>query len=292
MIYLYTSADGKNTEGIGAMAQYQIHTYTLSRALGVEFIGQNFTNLQHYQKYSTQEQFNTDCSKFFNFPSRAGLWNLNVEKFDHIDDSLLQYVKEHRDTEEEKFVEINNFALMHFADSNIDWWSKHNLMGDLIPRLEFDQSNYYLDEEKLNIAVHIRNFVSTDNDPSPTREYFERGNEKEKYFVNLINNIEETFDFDKEFHIYSQGDESQFETFLNLGWNVTLHLDEHPLTSLYHMIKSDIRVMSNSSMSYLAALYSQGLSIARDNFPHKTLNTVYTDYEGNFDKTLLSVHQT
>ena len=29
MIYLYTSADGKNTEGIGAMAQYQIHTYTL-----------------------------------------------------------------------------------------------------------------------------------------------------------------------------------------------------------------------------------------------------------------------
>jgi len=73
---------------------------------------------------------------------------------------------------------------------------------------------------------------------------------------------------------------------------VTLHLDEHPLTSLYHMIKSDIRVMSNSSMSYLAALYSQGLSIARDNFPHKTLNTVYTDYEGNFDKTLLSVHQT
>ena len=140
-----------------------------------------------------------DCSKFFNFPSRAGLWNLNVEKFDRIDDSLLQYVKEHRDTEEEKFVEINNFALMHFADSNIDWWSKHNLMGDLIPRLEFDQSNYYLDEEKLNIAVHIRNFVSTDNDPSPTREYFEKGNEKEKYFVNLINNIEETFDFDKEY---------------------------------------------------------------------------------------------
>ena len=96
MIYLYTSADGKNTEGIGAMAQYQIHTCTLSRALGVEFMGQNFTNLQHYQKYSTQEQFNMDCSKFFNFPSRAGLWNLNVEKFDHIDDSLLQYVKEHR----------------------------------------------------------------------------------------------------------------------------------------------------------------------------------------------------
>ena len=107
--------------------------------------------------------------------------------------------------------------------------------------------------------------------------------------MNLINNIEETFDFDKEFHIYSQGDESQFETFLNLGWNVTLHLDEHPLTSLYHMIKSDIRVMSNSSMSYLSSLYGQGLSIARDNFPHATLNTVYSDLEGNFDTSLVSV---
>ena len=80
MIYLYTSADGKNTEGIGAMAQYQIHTYTLSRALGVEFIGQNFTNLQHYQKYSTQEQFNMDCSKFFNFPSRGWIVEFKCRK--------------------------------------------------------------------------------------------------------------------------------------------------------------------------------------------------------------------
>tara|TARA_B100000927_G_C16045355_1_gene300865 strand:- start:281 stop:457 length:177 start_codon:yes stop_codon:yes gene_type:complete len=55
------------------------------------------------------------------------------------------------------------------------------------------------------------------------------------------------------------------------------------------MIKCDIRVLSNSSMSYLAALYGNGLSVARDNFPHATLNTVYTDAEGKFDTSLVSV---
>ena len=104
-----------------------------------------------------------------------------------------------------------------------------------------------------------------------------------------MNGIEETFEFDKEFHIYSQGQEEWFDNFLNQGWKVHLHINEHPLTSLYHMIKCDIRVMSNSSMSYLAALYGRGLSIARDNFPHATLNTVYTDRDGKFDTSLVSV---
>ena len=40
MLYIYTPADGKNTEGIGAMAQYQIHTYNLSQAIiGARFLG-------------------------------------------------------------------------------------------------------------------------------------------------------------------------------------------------------------------------------------------------------------
>ena len=156
--------------------------------------------------------------------------------------------------------------------------------------MQFDPSKYYLDENKLNVSMHIRNFMpDRDNDHSITREYYEPGSPKEKYFINLMNNIEGAFEFEKEFHIYSQGQEEWFDNFLNQGWNVTLHINEHPLTSLYHMIKCDIRVMSNSSMSYLAALYGQGLSIARDNFPHATLNTVYTDDKGDFDTSLVSV---
>ena len=66
MLYIYTPADGKNTEGIGAMAQYQIHAYNLSQAIiGTRFLGRDFTNLQHYQDYGTQEEFCKECTEFF-----------------------------------------------------------------------------------------------------------------------------------------------------------------------------------------------------------------------------------
>ena len=291
MLYIYTPADGKNTEGIGAMAQYQIHAFTLSHAIkGAKFLGRDFTNLQHYQGYGTQEEFCQECTDFFNFPNRVEIPDAEVVKFDNFTPEFEAFVETHQHSGEDKIIEINNFALMPFADTNINWWGKEHIVETLIPYMHFDSSKGYYDDGKLNVSMHIRNFMpSRDNDPSPTREYFEPGNDKEKYFINLMNKIEETFDFEKEFHIYSQGQEEWFDNFLIQGWDVHLHINEHPLTSLYHMIKSDIRVMSNSSMSYLSSLYGQGLSIARDNFPHATLNTVYSDLEGNFDTSLVSV---
>jgi len=289
-LYITTPGDGKHTEGIGAMAQYQIHAFTLSHAIkGAKFLGQDFTNLQHYQGYGTQEEFCQECTEFFNFPNRVEMSGLEVVKFDNFTPEFEKFVEEHQESGEDKVVEINNFALMPFADSNIEWWGKAHLVESLIPHMPFDKQDCYF-SDTLNVTMHIRNFMpDRDNDHSPTREYYEPGGEKEKYFINLMNTIEDTFDFNKEFHIYSQGQDEWFDNFLNQGWDVKLHINEHPLTSLYHMIQADIRVMSNSSMSYLAALYGQGLSIARDNFPHSTLNTVFADDKGKFDTSLISV---
>ena len=291
MLYIYTPADGKNTEGIGAMAQYQIHTQNLCQAIvGARFLGRDFTNLQHYQGYSTQEEFCRECTEFFNFPNRVEIPDAEVVKFDNFTPEFEEFVEKYQNSKEVKIIEINNFALMPWADSNIKWWGKENIFEPLVPYMQFDPTKYYIDENKLNVSMHIRNFMpDRDNDHSITREYYEPGGEKEKYFINLMTNIDGAFEFDKEFHIYSQGEEVWFDNFLNQGYKVNLHINEHPLTSLYHMIKCDIRVMSNSSMSYLAALYGQGLSIARDNFPHATLNTVYTDRDGKFDTSLVSV---
>ena len=291
MLYIYTPADGKQTEGIGAMAQYQIQTYNLCQAIvGARFLGRDFTNLQHYQGYSTQEEFCQECTDFFNFPNRVEIPDAEVVKFDNFTPEFEEFVEKYQNSREVKVIEINNFALMPWADTNIKWWGKEGSMRALRPYLRLDETKNYFNDMKLNVAMHIRNFMpSRDNDPSPTREYFEPGNDKEKYFINLMNKIEETFDFEKEFHIYSQGEDEWFDAFLNQGWEVHLHINEHPLVSLQHMIMADIRVMSNSSMSYLAALYGQGLSIARENFPHATHNTAYTDAEGNFDTSLISV---
>ena len=41
-MYIFNRADGNQTEGIGAVAQCQIHTYTLSKMLNVDYTSTSF----------------------------------------------------------------------------------------------------------------------------------------------------------------------------------------------------------------------------------------------------------
>ncbi len=297
MIYLFTRADGKQTEGIGAVSQCQIHTYTLSKMLGVGFASTKFENLQHYQEYDTQENFSNDVTNFFNFPNQIEPPS-DVVKFEHVDQTFLDFIEKNRNGDD-IYVEISNKDLIRVAISNTDKWS--SVIPDLSKLVSIDDSKKYFDEDKLNISLHITNFIEgRDNDRTAQREQFEQGNRKEKYYIDLLQKFDDIFNrrgrtlfVDKEYHIYSRsqtpGDLSQFEAFTKLGLPIKFHVDEHPLTSLYHLIQSDVKVLSNSSFSYMAALYGDGLNIVRDNFFCKLpYNAIYTDYDGNFDESQIS----
>lgn len=297
MIYLFTKADGKQTEGIGAVSQCQIHTYTLSKMLGVGFASTKFENLQHYQEYDTQENFSNDVTNFFNFPNQIEPPS-DVVKFEHVDQTFLDFIEKNRNGDD-IYVEISNKDLIRVAISNTDKWS--SVIPDLSKLVSIDDSKKYFDEDKLNISLHITNFIEgRDNDRTAQREQFEQGNRKEKYYIDLLQKFDDIFNrrgrtlfVDKEYHIYSRsqtpGDLSQFEAFTKLGLPIKFHVDEHPLTSLYHLIQSDVKVLSNSSFSYMAALYGDGLNIVRDNFFCKLpYNAIYTDYDGNFDESQIS----
>ena len=294
MIYLFTKADGKQTEGIGAVAQCQIHTYTLSKMLGVGFASTKFENLQHYQEYDTQENFSNDVTNFFNFPNQIEPPS-DAVKFEHVDQTFLDFIEKNRNGDD-IYVEISNKDLIRVAISNTEKWS--SVIPDLSKLVSIDDSKKYFDEDKLNISLHITNFIEgRDNDRTPQREQFEQGNRKEKYYIDLLQKFDDIFNrrgrtlfVDKEYHIYSRsqtpGDLSQFEAFTKLGLPIKFHIDEHPLISLYHLIQSDVKVLSNSSFSYMSALYGDGLNIVRDNFFCKLpYNAVYTDYDGNFDES-------
>lgn len=294
MIYLFTKADGKQTEGIGAVAQCQIHTYTLSKMLGVGFASTKFENLQHYQEYDTQENFSNDVTNFFNFPNQIEPPS-DAVKFEHVDQTFLDFIEKNRNGDD-IYVEISNKDLIRVAISNTEKWS--SVIPDLSKLVSIDDSKKYFDEDKLNISLHITNFIEgRDNDRTPQREQFVQGNRKEKYYIDLLQKFDDIFNrrgktlfVDKEYHIYSRsqtpGDLSQFEAFTKLGLPIKFHIDEHPLISLYHLIQSDVKVLSNSSFSYMSALYGDGLNIVRDNFFCKLpYNAVYTDYDGNFDES-------
>ena len=298
-MYIFNRADGKQTEGIGAVAQCQIHTYTLSKMLNVGYVSTNFKNLQHYQEHSTQEKFCEDVTKFFNFPNSQAIESVDDSVyFERVDQNFVDFVKKNQ-KDDDLYVEIGNIDLMRIADNNYQIWEP--FIKELSPLVFFDQDKYYYDDEKLNIALHITNFIEgRDNDRSLSREQFVQGNKKEQYYINLLQKFDQIFNKDsktgsleKEYHIYSRsqtpGDLTQFESFTKLGLPIKFHIDEHPLTSLYHLIKSDVKVLSNSSFSYISAIYGEGVSIARTNFHHKIPdNVIYSEYDGTFDESLLS----
>ena len=295
MIYLFTDADGKQTEGIGAIAQNQIHTYTLSKILGVEFVTNKFKRLQHYQEHDTQENFCNDVTEFFNFPNLIDLPEKST-KFEHIDNNFINFINTNIN-KDDMYVEISDKDLIRFAISNTEKWK--DVISDLSERVSFEDSKKYFDDSKLNIGIHIANFIEgRDCDTTQYREYFNlQGDSKEKYYIKIIKKLDNIFNsFDREFHIYSKsqitGDTSHFESFTKLGVPIKFHVDEHPLVSLYHLINSNVRVLSNSSFSYMAALYGDGLNIVRDNyFCRLPYDTIYTDYEGNFDESQITIQK-
>ena len=301
-MYIFNRADGKQTEGIGAVAQCQIHTYTLSKMLNVGYVSTNFKNLQHYQEHSTQEKFCEDVTKFFNFPNSQAIESVDDSVyFERVDQNFIDFVKKNQ-KDDDLYVEIGNIDLMRIADNNYQIWKP--FIKELSSLVFFDQDKYYYDDEKLNIALHITNFIEgRDNDRSLSREQFVQGNKKEQYYINLLQKFDQIFNKDsktgsleKEYHIYSRsqtpGDLTQFESFTKLGLPIKFHIDEHPLTSLYHLIKSDVKVLSNSSFSYISAIYGEGVSIARTNFHHKIPdNVIYSEYDGTFDESLLSFEE-
>ena len=301
-MYIFNRADGKQTEGIGAVAQCQIPTYTLSNMLNVGYLSTNFKNLQHYQEHSTQEKFCEDVTKFFNFPNSQAIESVDDSVyFERVDQNFVDFVKKNQ-KDDDLYVEIGNIDLMRIADNNYQIWKP--FIKELSSLVFFDQDKYYYDDEKLNIALHITNFIEgRDNDRSLSREQFVQGNKKEQYYINLLQKFDQIFNKDsktgsleKEYHIYSRsqtpGDLTQFESFTKLGLPIKFHIDEHPLTSLYHLIKSDVKVLSNSSFSYISAIYGEGVSIARTNFHHKIPdNVIYSEYDGTFDESLLSFEE-
>ena len=264
MIYFTTNSDGNHTEGIGAMTQYQIICYVLSKLYNTEYYFTGFKNLTHYQYFDiTQDQFSQDINNFFNFPIQK--IDLPVINFTDIDQDLEKFIE----TNDNIVINFPSHYLMSFIDCYIDDENVINVLNTLYPNIKLDDKFKYYDKEKTNIAIHIRKYTGTDCDLNPRREYFDEY--KKDFYLNLIEILKTP---NTQFHIYSQGHEDEFD-FLNQD-NIFLHIEENPLISLYHMINADILVTANSSLSYIAHLIGNHKKCyVRDTFFHKwKLNTI------------------
>jgi hypothetical protein len=267
-IYFTTLYDGNNEHGIGALVQSQVACYIASKIYKVNYYFTGFKNMYHYQYYSIdRDSWDLSINNFFNFPITEKL-HLNTIYFNSNDNDLLNIINNNNNI----IINIDSSYLLRFMDIHINQEYTKNICEELRFKINIPEDEIYFKKEETNIAFHIRVYTQTDCCKDPNREYF--NDSKIESTVNKLKNIDSLIDMpNKIYHIYSQGNSSDFEFLKDTNLNIVLHIEEYPTISLYHMINADVLITANSSFSYIShILGNHKLLFVRDTFFHKWKN--------------------
>lgn len=266
-IYFARHSDGIGLEGIGAMAQYQIICYILSKVYGVKFYFEGFKNVAHYQHFNADPtEWDSDFNKFFNFPTTI---DTTLQEINHSDikQPLADFINENDNV---KITFDNGHYLLNFLDNYIDDLTVQSICTELKNNIFLEKEKIYFDTNDTNIAFHIRVPTAVDiivePNLNPKREMFD--DSKTPEILEKLKYVDRTIDLpNKVYHIYSQGQESDFEFLKQSNLNIKLHIEEYVPISLYHMINCDVLIAANSSMSWIAhILGNQKFSFVRNTF--------------------------
>lgn len=273
-IFLQVPSSGKNEEGFGAIMQDVLAYYATSRVLGIRTLFNGLRDLQHYQYYNvTQEEFCQDLNSLFDcMISELSEKDVQYIKFQNIDQSTFDFIKNFDKEKDDVVLNIDHGSVINFFRSNIQMMEKIDVFKEVRENLFIPESEKYFKRGAINVAIHIRKFTETDVDLNSSREYYSK--EKVQYYINLIEKIGNIIgnEREKEFHIYSQGKEEDFQFLTRCNQRVKLHIEEYPPTTMYHLCKSDILVMANSSFSYVSGLIGNQILLCRNNFWHPTFS--------------------
>ncbi len=251
---------GPMKEGAGSLIEYVIHAYALSVHLKIHFIYTNIKNIGHSEYNGrSQQMWDNEWNIYISrlliplnlhthlYMGRYDMWDVAPIRNKTYGDNfyLLQGIREQ--LQENYKICATTTAL-------------RQLLGA-------DYVNHFT-KDGINIAIHIRRYTATDCDPNPVRELYAAGNFMEDYFMKICKYLSNMYPY-ASIHIYSQGDMDDFKGLQMEG--ISWHLNTHPILTLHHLITADVFVMSKSSLSFVASIYSQGIKYmkkpARCNMP-------------------------
>ena len=117
------------------------------------------------------------------------------------------------------------------------------------------------------VAVHVRRGDLHDLRQKGGEEWKERWLEN-TFFIAVCQRLKQVLSgMTLQFHIFSQGDASQFESFGELS-DVQLHLDGDPKSAFLFMSQADFLVCSPSSFSFSPGLLNPGIKFIRSPWWH------------------------
>jgi hypothetical protein len=247
-------------EGFGSAFQMQLGAYALAKHYRLDFLLTPMRNIGHSQKFNySQPEWDRQFFEYtrdFLLPGSV-VDDKGFEKTDMKVSLFLEKAKSDKNFFSDKIVNLDWREMKQVIDSNI--FLLNNIKAELIA------SRPQVEKNSFSVALHVRRYTEEDTDPSQWRDY---------YVPNTPNGLVEVAkelmqNRQGEFHVYSQGDYSQFNYFEQLSSHgkVVFHLDEHPLKSLNGMINSDLFLMAKSSFSYVASVYRKH-SYYRGSFQH------------------------
>ena len=221
-------------DGFGSQYQKIVETYIHCKKNHMQFAYTPLNIVEH--NYDNDIEYNNKLENLMNLKNNI----INVDKI-VADVERLDYIRN---------------KIKNYFGENIDDYCESQHM-DFIKNCFWQNKNRnYFDNNKLNIAVHIRRENAHDKGMAGPR-----ASTSNSYYLKIMNSIREKYkhkDSNKEllFHIYSQGELKQFEELFND--DVKFYLNHDIVESFIGMVSADIFIMSPSSFSYVAGMISDG----------------------------------
>ncbi len=293
-LYAQTNSDGKGgegyinsgkEEGIGAVSQYQLLLYAICKKFNIQFYNSGFKNIGHfsYTNYN-QDEWSNLFTNFFNFSSKKNI--KNQISFSSIED-FLSFIEKNKENSEDYLIYLDPKSVLEYGQSIIEEIYRENYLKHIKNDFIFNQC--YFSQNFLNISFHIRNINPEDNSLQDFRELYNKNNTN---YIKLIKQVKKVCQNEKtKLHIHSQGEKKDFDEFLNYqseNFEIDLHLNDNPISDIYHMSHADLLIMANSSFSWIAHLLNYNVTLVRDNFWHSTYpNTLKLDKNYSFNTNKL-----
>jgi len=270
---LFVGSDSYGTEGIGAMLQWQLWAFALSKTYNKNYIFEGFKNVAHYRfENLSQEEYSNKINKFLR------LTDLSV-KSPKIFKKLEIYQNNEKKIDE-KFIYNNRRLIQRTFDKKINDTFESKTIIKLGSRIPIPTE---LNQRKINVGVHLRVTNLDDVDFSEKRQYFDRDKNSLKRVNKLINFIEEKYPKENLcFNILIQHENEKLHQLqlLNNRNELKFFIGIDIFTTMSILVHSNILIGSNSSLSYVCHLLSGKESYFDKSFQYKLYPNSYFHIDG------------
>lgn len=216
------------TDGFGAQYQRRIETYIYCKIHNLNFAYDKLNYVEH--NYTNDDEFNSKLEIVMNLKNNIINVNNNMNC---------------------KNINYGEYVIKYF-DENIDYCCDSEHMKFIKECYWQNKDRDFFKNNKLNIAIHIRRENSHDKGVAG-----QRATTPNSYYLNIMNKIREKYNNkDLSFHIYSQGNISSFNDLSNN--DVKFYLNNDLVDTFKGLVAANVLVTSPSSLSYVAALISDG----------------------------------